>query len=125
MWNGGIAVTTECCKFCGADVWYVKDGDGAFECRTTLDYSWRSIECKVATCARYEALFPIAPWSTEPITAGVCERLGMIPDNLYYDHDDGVSAFLGNNAAIIIGEPGIITAGQLSCLIAARKGAAQ
>lgn len=129
-------MTTECCKFCGAGVWYSKDGDGAFECRTDLDYSWRSSECAVATCARYESLFPIPPWSTEPITAEVCEQLGMVYDQQFEAwfvagraefglraYDDGMIWISEdwNKHVELAG----LTAGQLACLIAARKGASQ
>jgi len=124
-------VTTECCKFCGADVWYVKDGDGAFECRTTLDYSWRSIECKVATCARYEALFPVPPWSTEPISDATCRALGMVenvPGRSYKWRTPcgGVSVLFGERGYVMFNgtvQKNIATAGQLAMLIAARKGA--
>lgn len=83
---------------------------------------------------RYREMFPIPPWSNDPITPEVCERLGvtlkekygtciryvfkeMIVDIPNSDSDDPWS----NSLAYIGGTSAEINAGQLACLVAARK----
>lgn len=123
---------SDTCKFCGS-----APAVGAvsavfiprFQCGTEADYSFRSEECKERTLPRYEALFPIPPLSTEPITAAVCERLGLSRNVSPL----GLVGFLGACGTYVFvlsdgehrvsGDPEIKTAGQLACLIAARKGA--
>jgi len=116
---------SEKCQFCGASVWYIKDGDGAFECRTTLDYSWRSSECKVATCARYESLFPVFAMDESPITRDVCRKLGMqeFPPGIFRKEWIEVEFGLGADTAdrVILFESVAfvrVTAGQLALLVA-------
>jgi len=141
---------SDTCKFCGADVihrsrvipslteWLC--GTNHDTHRLNIDGFMRSRDCLSKQVARYEALFPIPPWSTEPISAEVCERLGMTRCS---EPDEQAAYRIGEGASIVevwsenIGwevyflsgyrlahvPEAEYTAGQLACLIAARKGA--
>lgn len=74
---------------------------------------------------RYREMFPIPPWSSDPITPEVCERLGMIrnyPGGHGWEDESGcVSVRVTDTETWISGGGYDKTAGQLACLVAARK----
>lgn len=119
---------SDTCKFCGAEV---RPYTVAFECGSRIDNERRSDGCRETCLDRYEALFPIPPWSTEPITAGMCERLAMVHNvpgraDKWKTPCGGVSVLLGDRGYVMFNgtiQNNITTAGHLACLIAARKGA--
>lgn len=76
--------------------------------------------------ARYRAMFPVAPWDDGPITVEACERLGLAKVIL----GNGTRWMSGVDRVVLIGECGKVlapveligaTAGQLACLVAARR----
>lgn len=132
------------CKYCGAaaetrlsdddrSIWEcgtlsVSDGGGVIRSDFCLKQSDKN------ELARYRAMFPVAPWSTEPITLEVCERLGMARTESdvsaeYKSHRMGVEFGKKDPSPYVYQEDDemwygcdyVTKAGQLSCLIAARK----
>lgn len=82
--------------------------------------------------ARYRAIFPVPPWSTDPITPEVCERLGMVVKRgvivqawrTTEDPQHTVVAFMkGEEPSVrgLIQDGRKHNAGQLACLVAARR----
>jgi len=81
--------------------------------------------------ARYRAMFPVAPWDDGPITAEVCRNLSLSPQHI----GDGARWMLGDFRMVLMENDGrvhrvagfdqreseSVTAGQLACLVAARK----
>lgn len=124
------------CKFCGATLRQSRDDGAKFFACGTGDYpigqSFRTSDCHTGELARYRAMFPIPPWSTDPITPEVCERLGMVnttkhesrtgvPFSWYRDSSGEISVRVDEDETWIAGFGYNRTAGQLACLIAARK----
>lgn len=126
------------CKFCDSRFeMYSPDGKH-FVCGSLFrpNDGWdRGFLCVEALLKRYEALFPIPPWSTEPISDETCLALGMVygEDHKIWWMDrtgDGIHVEMGNEGMEVwqmednaICHEWCKTAGQLACLIAARKGA--
>lgn len=122
------------CKYCDADSDTTPGGIEMWECGTYVSFgdgvTMQSGLCQKNELARYRAMFPVPPWSTDAITASVCELLGMHVSyrgerfDRWESYDLNVSLRVFSDASYRqqfseIGDPK--TAGQLACLIAARK----
>lgn len=128
------------CEYCGSDIRSDEGGVSEWECGSHQPWNGevqRTVECLARADARYRAMFPVAPWDDGPITAEVCERLGMVRTSeeddigMYSAHAIDVE-FTNIGPEIWMSPVGYSgppvklpeedrTAGQLACLVAARK----
>lgn len=125
------------CKYCDAERDTTPGGIEIWECGTHVSFcdgvTIQSGLCQKNELARYRAMFPVPPWSEEKITPEVCERLGMVrsrcesrtgdPVSWWRDPTGELSVRVAEDETWIAGFGYNKTAGQLACLVAARKAA--
>lgn len=108
------------CKFCGRRLYYdfeIRD-ERCFFCRDE-----QRGQSDAAELARFRAMFPVMPWAEGPITPEVCERLGMVQDGRWWTHQESSVAVFDADSSnpFIRGDGYGKNAGQLACLVAARR----
>ena len=124
------------CKYCGAEVVRSDCRYTHFRCGSWCDDDdsddvQQSAHCKgkqdADELARYRAMFPVAPWDEGPITALALETLGFtnVYDDHWVDEADGWWCIFAGGCRLLVKYRGqeevCTTAGQLACLVAARK----
>lgn len=118
------------CKYCCADDDSAKSGYRSWECGTYISGDGskslrQSQDCKNGELARYRKIFPsIMPDDPREITAEICESLWLANEHDEWWTDslpDGTSVRISDRGVWVNGEGYGLKAGQLACLIAARK----
>ena len=108
------------CDLCGSELLLdiERDSGRCVDCESTIYEQ----ECD-EQLARFREMFPVAPWSTDPITAEVCELLGMVRDGRWWGcPQSGVAVFdCGDGKPFVRGMGYGLNAGQLALFLAARK----
>lgn len=119
------------CKYCDAERDTTPGGIEMWECGTHVSFcdgvTIQSGLCQKNELARYRAMFPVPPWSTDAITSGTCESLNMhrSDDGYSYSIVDYVYVHQTMDDTWRVSFRGYtdrgMTAGQLACLVAARR----
>lgn len=117
------------CKWCGERLLldFERDRGLCVDCQVKKEHSDNINELN-----RFRAIFPVPPWSTDPITPEVCERLGLVNSTKFetragvlfswwQDESMEISVRLDEDETWIAGLGYNKTAGQLSCIVAARR----
>lgn len=115
------------CKYCKIRLVGVEEVDGiCFDCQESVEDAENLNELN-----RYREMFPVPPWSTEPITHEICEAIGMVrskcesrsgdPVSWWRDPTGELSVRVAEDETCIAGFGYNKAAGQLACLVVARR----